>query len=204
MLLPLHQLGTTGEFVRLLKKKSANFWRESEKSRKNGFIVQPFLAANHTVDLLNIRRSKKIRSFGLVLESFTLQLSDLGGAPSSYLSLETPTEVQYWDMYYGVFNPIDGYKQGEIIVGQQLVAYARLHRIGNMVRYAELMGHAEFQQHGVMSLLHRTIVEQILDAHEPWHKGIDYLSYGALEQGSVGLCFWKRKALFQPMRLILE
>lgn len=204
MLLPLNQLGTSVEVVHIFKKKSANFWRESEKARKTGFIVQPFLAANHTVDLLDIRRSKKIRSFGVVLESFTLKLSDLGGAPTDFHHFESPTEDQYWDVYFGVFKPIAGYQQGKIVIGQRLVAYARLHRIGNVVRYAELMGHAEFQRQGVMNLLHCRIVKLLIDAPESWQKGIHYLSYGALEQGSVGLCFWKRKALFQPMRLVLN
>ena len=156
---------------------------------------------NHTPDLLAIRRSRKIRAFGPVLEAFTLRLNDLGGAPLQLKLWQPPTDAEHWDQYFGVFRTLDGHHQGEIATGKQLLAYARLHRIGNMLRYTELMGHAEFQAQGVMSLLHQQVVSTLLGRDQPWLCGIAYLSYGALEQGSDGLIFWKRKAQFLPYRL---
>ncbi|MDZ7867871.1 MAG: hypothetical protein U5L02_01495 [Rheinheimera sp.] len=198
MLLPLHQYAQIADFNRQLKKNAGNFWREADKARRSGFTFQPLMMANHTPDLLEIRRSRKVRAFGPVLDAFTLQLADLGGAPVALQPLQLPVLAEHWDLYVGVFRPLAGYQQGAVSTNQQLVAYARLHRIGNMLRYAELMGHAQFQRQGVMSLLHLQVVELLLTRNMPWLQGIEYLSYGALEQGSDGLLFWKRKAQFLP------
>ena len=201
MVCPLGRFISATDFDRQLKKLSGNFWREGQKAKKAGFVVRPFMATNYTPDLLCIRRSKKVRSFGIVLDAFTLRLSDLGGPPTAWCDWSTPAEPLYWDQYFGVFEPLEGYTQGEVVTNAKLLAYARVHRIGNTLRYAELMGHADYQRHGVMNLLHREILMQLLTRQDAWQIGIDYLTYGALEQGSDGLCFWKRKALFQPMRL---
>ncbi len=202
MLLPLLQYADAATFNRQLKKKAGNFWREADKARRLDLIVQPFMSANYTPDLLEIRRSRKIRAFGPVLDAFTLRLDDLGGAPVGLQPLQLPVQAEHWDLYVGVFRPAAGYQQGAVTTDQQLVAYARLHRIGNMLRYAELMGHAQFQRQGVMSLLHLQVVELLLTRNTPWLQGIEYLSYGALEQGSDGLLFWKRKAQFLPYLLL--
>jgi hypothetical protein len=201
MLLPLYQYADVALFNRQLKKNAGNFWREADKARRSGFVVQPMMIANHTPDLLGIRRSRKIRAFGPVLDAFTLRLDDLGGAPRALQPLQLPVQTEHWDLYVGVFRPETGYLQGTVMTDQQLVAYARLHRIGNMLRYAELMGHAQFQRQGVMSLLHQQVVDLLLTRQMPWLQGIEYLSYGALEQGSDGLLFWKRKAQFLPYLL---
>lgn len=198
MLLPLHQYSDAAAFNRQLKKNAGNFWREADKAHRAGLIAQPFMSANYTPDLLAIRRSRKIRAFGPVLDAFTLRLADLGGAPVGLQQLQLPVQAEHWDLYVGVFRPLAGYQQGAVTTDQQLMAYARLHRIGNMLRYAELMGHAQYQRHGVMSLLHQQVVELLLTRQTPWLQGIEYLSYGALEQGSDGLIFWKRKAQFLP------
>ncbi len=201
MLLPLCHYADALQFNRQLKKNAGNFWREAEKARRAGLVVQPLMLANHTPDMLAIRRSRKVRAFGPVLDAFTLTLSDLGGAPTQFQPLQLPDAAEHWDLYLGVFKPVSGYQQGDVVTSQQLLAYARLHRIGNMLRYAELMGHAQYQHQGVMSLLHLELVSMLLQRDKPWLQGIDYFSYGALEQGSAGLLFWKRKAQFLPYLL---
>ncbi len=198
MLLPLCRYTDALQFNRQLKKKAGNFWREAEKARRAGLVVQPFMQANHTPDLLAIRRSRKVRAFGPVLDAFTLTLADLGGAPTQFQPLQLPDAAEHWDLYLGVFKPVTGYQQGNVVTSHQLLAYARVHRIGNMLRYAELMGHADYQHQGVMSFLHLELMTKLLQRNEPWLQGIDYCSYGALEQGSAGLLFWKRKAQFLP------
>jgi len=203
MLLPLHTYENPAQFNSSLKKHAYNFWRDAEKAKRAGLFVQPFEMSNHTPDLLAIRRSRKIRAFGPVLEAFTLQLKDLGGAPKQLKVWQPPAATEHWDLYVGVFKTVNHYLQGEITTGQQLLAYARVHRIGNMLRYAELMGHAEFQAQGVMNLLHSQLVNILLQREYPWLCGVEYLSYGALEQGREGLAFWKRKAQFLPYRLQL-
>ena len=203
MLLPLIDFAGAADFSQKLKKKSGNMWREAEKARRACFTVQALQIANYSPDLLALRRSRKVRAFGPVLEAFTLTLADLGGAPQQWQPLQPPVSTEYFDYYLGVFRPQPGYLQGAVQTDQQLVAYVRLHRIGNTVRYAELMGHAAFQSAGVMSLLHLDVLKFLLDPANSLGVGVQYLSYGALEQGSDGLIFWKRKALFQPMRLQL-
>ena len=203
MLLPLGSFADAAGFSKQLKKKSGNVWRDAEKARRNGFLLQLFLPANHSPDLLALRRSRKMRAFGPVLDAFTVTLADLGGAPQQWQALPTPQHTDYWDCYLGVFLPKPGHQQGDVMTDQQLIGYTRLHRIGNAVRYAELMGHGGFQAAGVMSVLHHDVLCWLLDPANPLVVGIEYLSYGALEQGGDGLVFWKRKALFQPMRLVL-
>lgn len=200
--LALRRYATAVAFQRQLRKQSSGFFYAAGKASKGGYTVAPFHPRNHTPDIREIRCSKRWRAFGPVLEVLTLTVDDLGGAPDHAWALAPPACVEHWERYFGVFLAVEGYRQGTIITGRRLVAYARLERIGNVVRYAEFIGHGDDMPAGVMALLHRQVVDWLLLPGNPLCQGLEYLTYGAIEQGRDGLAFWKRKALFVPARML--
>lgn len=185
-------------FLRQLRKQSGNFYRDANKARRQGYTTQPFEYRNHTPDICEIRKSLKTRAFGPVIDAFILTIDALGGAPTILAPIERPQCPRHWELFFGVFLDQPGYRQGEITLNKRMVAYARLHRIGNTVRYAEFIGHGDHMRHGVMMLLHIQLLEWLLDNDNPLAHGVEFITYGAIEQGNNGLFFWKRKALFTP------
>lgn len=145
----------------------------------------------------------KFRAFGPVLDAFFLTLKRLGGAPVKLRAIKAVDCMQHWEICLGVFLDKPGYRQGDAVVDRQMVAYVRLHRAGNVVRYADFMGHGNHLASGVMMLLQMETVRWLMRNDDPAFSGIQYVTYGAIEQGSEGLLFWKRKALFRPMLLEL-
>jgi hypothetical protein len=191
------------DYEQRLYKQSRNFHRDIKRAEEAGFFAQEFVLANHTPDILKIRRSAKRRAFGLVLEAFTLKIDDLGGAPTHITALpDQPICPTHWEKYLGVFQHRPQHKQGAIAVDQELVAYIRIRRSGNTLRYREFMGRADLISQGVMMLLQSAVVRHAIKLNQATDAAelprIDYITYGALEHGSAGLVFWKRKALFYP------
>ncbi len=184
-------------------KRSAFFARRARKALEEGYFVDIFNRANQTSDILAIRKSMKVRAFGPVLDAFFLTLKGLGGTPVKLHTVKKLDCVQHWEIFLGVFLDKPGYRQGNVVVNRQLVAYVRLHRAGNVVRYADFIGHGYHLSRGVMMLLQMEIVQWLMHKGDPAFSGIKYITYGAIEQGREGLLFWKRKALFRPMILQL-
>lgn len=190
------------DYLRQLSKKSGNFYRDANQARRKGYAVHQFQYQNHTPDICEIRKSLKTRSFGPVIDAFVLTVEALGGAPETLHPLATPQCPKHWEIFFGVFIAQPGYMQGNLTLNEKLVAYARLHRIGNTIRYAEFIGHGNHMQNGVMMLLHNNMIEWLLDASNTWARGVCYVTFGAIEQGNEGLLFWKKKALFVPHILL--
>lgn len=194
----LEEFSDFSQYQTELKKRSSYFERRARKAEKLGYYVDTFNRANQAPDILDIRKSMKFRSFGPVLDAFFLTLKAVGGAPTAERTTREPECTKHWEICLGVFTDKPGYRQGALTMNRQLVAYARLHRSGNVVRYADFIGHGNHLKHGVMMLLQRETMRWILQKNEPTVSGIQYITYGGIEQGSEGLLFWKRKALFQP------
>ncbi len=180
-------------------RKASFFSRKAKKAAKLGYSVSLFNRANHTPDLLALKKSMKFRAFGPVLDAFFLTLGRLGGAPVKLRPLRPVDCPTHWELCLGVFQDSPGYRQGALTVDRRLVAYVRLHRVGSLVRYADFMGHHEQLPDGVMMLLQQEIVRWLMRGDDPAVAGIRHVTYGAIEQGSAGLLFWKRKALFRPV-----
>lgn len=180
-------------------KKASFFARKAKKAAQMGYSVAEFNRANHTPDLLALRKSMKFRAFGPVLDAFFLTLKGMGGAPAKLRPLKPVDCRTHWEVCLGVFEDCPGYRQGTVTVDRRLVAYVRLHRVGNLVRFADFMGHREHLPSGVMMLLQMEIVRWLMRDDDPAVAGISHVTYGAIEQGSAGLLFWKRKALFRPV-----
>jgi len=193
-----------GAYQAAIQKRSNYFARKARKASGAGYYVDIFNLANHTPDILEIRKSMKFRAFGPVLDAFFLTLKGLGGAPVELHSIKESDCARHWELCLGVFLDKPGYRQGDIVVNRQLVAYLRLHRAGNVVRYADFMGHGDHLDSGVMMLLQMEVMRWLMRKNEEPFAGILYVTYGAIEQGREGLLFWKRKALFRPMLLELR
>lgn len=199
--LPLHRFADFGAYEKVMRKKSGNFVRSSKKARASGYTTAWFAFSNHVPDVCEIRKSKVFRAFGPVFDALFLTQESIGGPPATLQSVSPVACASHWEAFLGVFVDAPGHRQGEVVVDRKLVAYVRLHRVGNTLRYAEFMGHGDHLHAGVMMLLHMDIVKWFLSAETPESRGIQYLTYGCLEQGNEGLLFWKRKARFEPMLL---
>jgi hypothetical protein len=190
------------EYEQHLHQTSRKFYRDIRRAETAGFRASEFVLDNFTPDVVKIRRSTKIRSFGLVLEAFTLRVKDLGGPPVIKIQLpEVPQCSMHWEKYIGVFIDKPNHKQGDIQVDEELVAYVRILRSGNTLYYKEFIGHVDFIKNGIMMLLHNAVVKHVIELNRSTQaviKPIDFIIYGALEHGSEGLVYWKRKALFYP------
>lgn len=206
--LPTHQLTmhgiSLGEYENFdvykndLGKRSSFFLRHVKRAIKNGFFIEPFNPANHSIDMVAIHRSMKIRSFGVMLDAIVTSVNDFGGIPKSFHEIEQLHCVEHWEKNVGVFLKKTGYKQGSLVVDKQLIGYARLHRIGNMLAYKDFIGNGRYLSDGVMKLLHIEIVRMAMDANNQDFIGIQNIAHGSIERGSNGLFFWKKKALFSP------
>lgn len=199
--LHLDEFDSYAAYEGALRKKSKSFAYGARKAAKSGYAAERFHFANHTPDICEIRRSMKFRAFGPVLDALFLKVEHLGGAPSTLQATPEPACATHWECFFGVFRDRPGHRQGALSLHRELVAYARLHRIGNVVRFADFMGHRDHMPNGVMMLLQTEIVRWLLDAGGANTRGVRYLTYGAIEQGSEGLLFWKRRALFKPTLL---
>jgi len=194
-------------YKRELGRKSSFFLRHAKQACNKGYRVEFFNERNHSPDMVAIHRSKKIRSFGLMTDAFSVSVDRFGGLPSDFLRPVVPACHCHWDLMLGVFIPNYDYKQGSLVTDKQLVAYARLHRTGNMLAYRGFIGHGKFVRDGVMKLLHVHIMKWVLDAindgGDPRVIGVQNIAHGTIERGNQGLFFWKKKALFAPYQVYL-
>jgi hypothetical protein len=192
-------------YSRELGKRSSFFLRHAKQALKKGYQAAFFNERNHALDMVAIHQSLKIRSFGVMFDALLVNTRRFGGVPVSSQLLPRPVCSRHWELLLGVFIPKPGYRQGALVVDKQLVGYARLHRIGNMLAYRDFMGHGQFLGDGVMKLLHVHIMQWVLDSakdgHDPLVAGIENIAHGTIERGSDGLFFWKKKGLFEPYRV---
>jgi hypothetical protein len=200
-IIPLSDFADCDAYHSAIRKRSKNFAQSAKKAVRAQYFVEIFNRANRAPDILAIRKSMKFRAFGPVLDAFFLTLDRLGGAPLKLRPIRAVECNRHWEVCLGVFINKPGHRLGEIAVDSEMVAYVRLHRAGNVVRFADFIGHRDHLQHGVMMLLQLETMRWLMRENAPEVSGIEYLTYGTIEQGTEGLLFWKRKALFRPMLL---
>jgi hypothetical protein len=102
--------------------------------------------------MVAIRRSMKVRSFGVMPDAWLANVKQFGGLPEQWSAPVTAPYIQHWERLFGVFIDQPGHKQGGLLVDQQLVGYAILHRVGNMLTYRDFTGDGRFLGDGVMKL----------------------------------------------------
>ncbi|MDH6299943.1 hypothetical protein [Polynucleobacter sphagniphilus] len=181
-------------YMEKVSRRSSFFSRDVKKAYKNGFWVAPFVHSQKADEMDDIRGSVRMRSFGPVMQgSLFKKFPSKDEAHTDKSAADTISCPLHWELLFGVF---DGPQSD--IDQSRLVGFARLHRIGNIASYDELIGHGQYLHRGIMKLLHTHIVQWLVDAPDPATQGIEYLAHGSVERGNEGFFFWKKKALFMP------
>ncbi len=200
-LIDLREFDSFVNYEAVIRRRSGGFWRNAKKARRYGCFSKKINERNHYPDICNIRKSKTFRSFGIVMDVFFLNVESMGGYPNIKLPLEKTICPLHWKLSWGVFVNSAGHYQGSVPMNERLVGYITLHRIGNVVRYSDIMGHADYLNKGVITMLHMDLMKWFYEDGGALSEGIEFIFYGAVEQGDVGLSFWKRKAQFFPHNL---
>jgi hypothetical protein len=203
MLLQLDRLPDVAAFDALLKKGSSRTLSKIRRAQRFGYRVRQFMLASHVTDMHAIRTSMAFRAAGPVFDRWFLKPEHIGEPATRPLAVAAPCCPVHWTIWWGVFAPEPGYCQNGVEVGERLVAYVKVMRIGDVVHYTEIMGHRDRLADGVMLLLHHAIVRWLIAQDEPAAQGAKILLYGAAEHGGIGLLTWKKRAGFRPGRLRL-
>lgn len=178
-----------------------NHRRSIKKAQRGGYYCKPFTYEQFVPDIFAINTSKKERTGRPMSAQYMRSIDELGGAPSEKFALQKPGCPLHYDYWWGVFREFPGYRQGEIQIGEQLVGYVKLRRNGNYAFYAQILGHGDFLNQGIMHLLHHDIVMWALRHDDAEAESLTKLIYAGYYQGKEGLREWKKRALFEPALL---
>jgi hypothetical protein len=203
MLLQLDRLPDAAAFDALLKQRSSRTLSKIRRAQRLGYGARQFMLASHVEDMHAIRTSMAFRTAGPVFDRWFLKPEHIGLPATERLSVAAPCCPVHWTIWWGVFAPEPGHRQNAVELGERLVAYVKVMRIGDVVHYTEIMGHRDRLADGVMLLLHHEIVRWLIAQEEPAAQGAKVLLYGAAEHGGTGLLTWKKRAGFRPGRLRL-
>ncbi|MCQ0970146.1 glycosyltransferase family 2 protein [Paracoccus sp. TK19116] len=182
--------------------KRYNRVRMKRRSQREGHTVSRFNPRLYIPDMHTIHHSSKERSGGQMRGNYLRTIGEMGGAPTQYIAPVEPEVATDWLQCFGVFKPLPSHKQGSVEVGQQLLSYISVRRMGDIMLYSQLMGHDEHLAEGVMYHAHFHIVEEAMDSGDPIYDGVKFIMYGGIGNGGPGLWQWKRTVGFTPMRLV--
>jgi hypothetical protein len=202
MVIDLARTPDAAAFDAALKARSTRTLPKIRKAEREGYYVRPFLIQCHVHDVHAIRTSMRTRSAGPVLDYWLLKPEHIAEPADQLHPFSWPSCPMHWIIWWGVFLPEPGHKQGDVEVGERLVAFVKMWRMGDITHYTEIMGHKDHLDRSVMFLLHRAIVHALLAGEVPAVRGAKLLLYGALEHGRAGLLTWKKRAGFRPARMI--
>jgi hypothetical protein len=191
------------DYLRQTKKRSKGVDGQIKRAAKSGYYCKPFPRSQFLPDIVEINRSKPVRSGGQMRQTYLKGVEEMGGYPTKPVSLEMPRCHVHFDLWWGVFKTEEGYKQGDVETGERLCGYINLRRLGNYGLYSLILGHGEHLSEGIMYALHLAIIEWLADPANPFGRGFDFLVYAGYKQGTEGLQQWKRKFGFEPAYLYL-
>lgn len=190
-------------FDAVLKQRSSRTLSKIRAAARKGYHARQFMLTSHVEDMHAIRTSMAFRAAGPVFDRWFLKPEHIARPAIERLDVAAPCCPVHWTIWWGVFAPEPGHRQNGVEVGERLVAYVKVMRIGDVVHYTEIMGHRDRLADGVMMLLHHAIARWLIEALEPAAQGTKVLLYGAAEHGGAGLLTWKKRAGFLPGRLRL-
>jgi hypothetical protein len=189
-ILDLERFSSFDEFERTVSKRSrGNDNRSVKKAQRLGYRTRVIRQSAYQASIDRIRRSKLIRTSGLMLDAVRPRATLIDGDESVD---HTPSCRYHWSICWGAFK--DG----------RLGAYALLTRSGNIIRTIDIMGHRDALHDGALKLLVFDVVHSLLERETEFFRGIRYFMYGALEHGREGLFEWKRRLQFYPALLDLR
>jgi len=202
VVIDLRSVGDYAAWERPVKKRYDRV-RMKNRSVREGFLVHPFHPKLHVPDIYEIHHSAEVRSGGKMRGDYLKGIDEMGGAPETNYKVTTPKCTLHWGMSFGVFQPLENHKQGEIVTNEKLVGYINLRRFGDIVLYSRIMGHQDHLGDGVMYHLHFDIVKWIFDPENTLTKDVKFIMYGGIGNGGPNLWQWKRTVGFKPFRLIV-
>ncbi|GLK79985.1 hypothetical protein [Methylopila turkensis] len=189
-------------FERALRKRSSRTLPKVRKALKAGYAFHRFPLRRHVYDIHRVKTSTPVRAAGPVLDYWFLAPEDIAPPAMRPIRLKAPENPERWSLWFGVFVAEPGHMQGAVTVDERLVAYMKLTRVGELAHYTDLMGHADHLEAGVMWLLHVEIMRWLIESGDPLAAGVRVVLYGAAEHGGEGLLTWKKRAGFEPVRLV--
>lgn len=201
MLIDLKEFETAADWF---TTRPATYRHQIKKSQTAGFFVAPFHMRNHSLDVFEINTSKETRSGGAIRSNLTKSLEELGGLPVIETKLGALKCSRHWRQTFGVFEPIPGYVQGELVTDRRLLAYISVVRYGELAVFAQILGHGDYLEFGVVNFLIGDFIERAMT--EPWGRGsgLRYLMYGGAQNGGEGLFNFKRRTGFVPSVVSLK
>jgi hypothetical protein len=177
--------------------------RQSRKAGREGLICREFVWKNHIPDIVEVNHSMEVRSGGEMTKAYKRGIDEMGGAPTKLRELSEPACPVHTIYNWGVFAPVEGHTQGDLVVDEKLVAYIRFKRQGSLAIYTQILGHGDYLQFGIMFALHFQIMEWLAANKDGSLAGLDYLLYGAIDSGTPGLQQWKKRARFEGAMLTI-
>jgi GNAT superfamily N-acetyltransferase len=203
MVIDLARYETHAEFEADLRKRSSRTLPKARHALKAGYSVRCFPTRRHVYDIHAVKTSMRMRTAGPVLDYWLLRPEDIAPPATRPIEVRLPDCRQHWTLWWGVFQPARGHRQGTVAVDERLVAYVKLTRRGDLLHYVDIMGHRDHLGAGVMTLLHNEIMRWLIESGDLLSSGVRIVLYGAAEHGGEGLLTWKKRAGFQPARLRL-
>ena len=185
----------------VIRKRSSRTLPKARKAREAGYEVRRFAYRRHAVDIEAVRGSAKVRAGGPVV-AYWFADKNLPEPPSGKERLKRPGCDRHWTQWWGVFAPEPGRAENGRTIGERLVAYVKINRRGGLAHYADIMGHADHLDRGVMVLMHLELMRLFIEGGDPMVEGVQAVLYGGAEHGGEGLLVWKKRAGFEPMRLV--
>jgi hypothetical protein len=201
MMIRIPDFPDVAAFDAVLKQRSSRTLSKIRAAARKGYGARQFMLTSHVEDMHAIRTSMAFRAAGPVFDRWFLKPHHIAPPATERLHVAAPCCPVHWTIWWGVFAPEPGHRQSGVDVGERLVAYVKVMRIGDVVHYTEIMGHRDRLADGVMMLLHHEIMRWLIEAPEPAAKDTRFLLYGAAEHGGEGLLTWKKRAGFVPGRL---
>lgn len=202
MAIDLRRFPTFAAFEAHLKARSSRTLPKVRKAARLGYRVARFPLRRHVFDVHAVKTSKPVRAAGPVLDYWLLKPEHIGRPATKPVRLAPPDCAEHWSLWWGAFLDAPGHAQGAVIVDERLVGYMKLTRIGELVHYTDLMGHADHLDAGVMALMHAELMRWLIESGDPLAAGVRVVLYGAAEHGGEGLLTWKKRAGFEPLRLV--
>jgi hypothetical protein len=172
--------------------------RQKRKAVERGYYVKAFPWKLFIPDVHAANVSKEVRSGGAIRANLIRSIEDMGGSPDRPYQLVEPRCTNHWAMTFGVFRKEPGHMQGTVRVDERLVGYVSLRRTGEFALYAQILGHGDYLDDGILTLLHHEIIRWISANREGNARGLNYVMYGGVENGGPDLLRFKRQAGFKP------
>lgn len=178
--------------------------RQSKKSYREGYYCKRFVWKNFIPDIVEINQSKEVRSGGRMRVAYRRSVEEMGGAPKNLVPLKEPPCPVHCTHCWGIFEHNSGYRQGDVVTEEKLLAYIKFKRNGNIAIYTSILGHGDYLKYGIIYRLHYGILEWVGENLSGALAGLEYLMYGSVNSGGQGLQQWKKRALYKGAYLVLD